>query len=63
MKISGAQDAALKLELQIFDYIRKQICEHMSQLQSVALGYKLLDAYLSLAQVARENHYVRPLIS
>ncbi len=63
IKISGAQDSAQKLEAELFDSIRQQISASISDLQNIALGYKTLDAYLSLAQAAHENDYVKPVIT
>ena len=63
IRITGAQDSAMKLELQLFDSIRSAISENMVRLQSLATAYKLLDAFLSLAQIAREYHYTRPVIN
>lgn len=62
-KITGAQDAAARLEMQLFDEIRERITAQVSALQRLAYGYKTLDAYISLAQVAHENNYVRPEIT
>lgn len=59
-KITGAQEQAQKLELTIFEQVRSEISRHIDQLQRTALGYKTLDALLSLARAAREFNYVRP---
>ena len=62
-KITGADEEAQKLEYSLFDAVRGEIAAHMERLQKTAGGYKLLDALLSLAQVARENNYVRPALN
>ena len=62
-KLTGAQEQAAKLEMQLFEEIRDQISDNMGRLQSTALAYKTLDALLSLARVALLNHYVRPRIT
>lgn len=62
-KLMGNQEKALKLEAQLFDGIRSRIALEISRLQKTAEGYKTLDALLSLARVARENHYVCPDIT
>ncbi|MBR4359525.1 MAG: DNA mismatch repair protein MutS [Clostridia bacterium] len=62
-KLTGAQEQAAKLEMQLFEDIRDQISDNMGRLQSTALAYKTLDALLSLARVALINHYTRPQIT
>ena len=60
LKITGAQESANRLESEIFDSIRARITESISDLQSTASGFKMLDALLSLAQAAHEHDYVKP---
>ncbi len=62
-EIIGASEQALKLEYEIFDIIRSRVAEYMDELKSTANGYKMLDATLSLALVARQNNFVRPLLN
>ena len=62
-KILGAQEQAQKLEYKIFEEIRSKVSDYMNLLQQTATAYKTLDALLSLATVARENHYVKPIIN
>ena len=59
-RILGAQEQAQRLEYQLFDRVREQIAAHMDALQRTAGGFKLLDAYQSLAKAALVNRYVRP---
>jgi len=59
-KISGAQDQSMRLELELFYAVRSEIAASMPRLQQTAEALKTLDAFLSLARVARENNYVRP---
>ena len=59
-KITGAEEQAAALERSLFEQVRAEIAARIERLQSTAYGYKLLDALLSLARVAREYHYVRP---
>ena len=47
----------------MFDDIREQLKDAIPALQRTAEGLKNLDALLSLARVAMENNYVRPLIN
>ena len=62
-KLTGAQEQAAKLEMALFDEVREEISAQMGPLQSTAMAYKTLDALLSLARVARMNHYVKPAIT
>ena len=62
-KIVGAQEQAVRLELQLFNELREKIAERLTDMQRVAACLKALDAVLSLAQAAVENRYVRPEIT
>ncbi len=62
-KLTGAQEQAAKLEMQLFEEVRDEIGRNMGRLQSTAMAYKTLDALLSLARVALQNHYVKPAIT
>lgn len=62
-KLTGAQEQAAKLETSLFEEVRGEISRNMGPLQSTAMAYKTLDALLSLARVARLNHYVKPTIT
>ncbi|NLI21122.1 MAG: DNA mismatch repair protein MutS [Clostridiales bacterium] len=59
-KITGAQQAALALEMRLFAEIRDAIAAEIPAIQQNALALKTLDALLSLARVAREYGYVKP---
>ena len=62
-KIVGAQEQSVRLELQLFTEIREKIAGEIKRIQSTATALKTLDAILSLAKVAVNNHYVRPAIN
>ena len=62
-KIVGAQEQSVRLELQLFTEIREKIAGEIRRIQSTATALKTLDAILSLAKVAVNNHYVRPAIN
>ena len=62
-KITGAQQAALALEMQLFAEIRDAIAKEIPAIQQNAQAIKTLDALLSLAKVAREFGYVKPLMT
>ncbi len=61
-KLTGAQEQATRLETALFNEIRDKIGSEIARLQSTATAYKTLDALLSLANVARQNKYVCPVI-
>ncbi|MBQ8654232.1 MAG: DNA mismatch repair protein MutS [Clostridia bacterium] len=62
-KIVGAQEQSVRLELQLFTEIREKIAGEIERIQRTAMALKTLDAILSLAKVAVNNHYVRPEIT
>ena len=62
-KIVGAEEQSIRLELQLFSEIREKIAAEISRIQRTAISLKTLDALLSLAKVAVNNHYVRPEIT
>ena len=62
-KIIGAQEQSVRLELQLFGEVRDQIAAQIGRIQRTAMALKTLDALLSLARVAVNNHYVRPEIT
>ncbi len=62
-KITGAQQAALALELQLFAEIRDAIAKEIPAIQQNAQAIKTLDALLSIAKVAREFGYVKPVMT
>ncbi len=62
-KILGAQQSAMTLELELFNQLRDEIAKRIHEIQTDAEAIKTLDALLSLSLVARENDYVRPVIT
>ncbi len=62
-KIMGAQEQSVRLELRLFTEIREVISGQIQRIQKTAGALKTLDALLSLARVAQEYHYVRPVIT
>ena len=62
-RIAGADEQAQKLEYSLFDQVRGQVAANMERLQKTAYGFKLLDVFLSMARLARENDYVRPSLN
>ncbi|MFA6948686.1 MAG: DNA mismatch repair protein MutS, partial [Eubacteriales bacterium] len=60
--VLGASDRAVALEYDIFCSVRTAVADAVSRIQKSASFIALLDAYLSLAEVAVKNNYVRPLV-
>ncbi len=58
--ILGATDKLYSLEYELFQEIRAHVAEQGERIQKTANCLSLLDVYLSLADVATKNHYVRP---
>ena len=61
-KILGAEDKILVLEGQIFNELLGYAAEFIPQLQTDASILSQLDCLCALAEVARERHYVRPVV-
>ncbi len=59
-RITGAEQAALMLEAQLFADVREQIAIEIPAIQQNAMAIKTLDALLSLSSVARDYDYVKP---
>ncbi len=59
-KILGAQDKLTALEYNTFQEILTTIGNEVERIQQTANALAMLDVFLSLAQVADKNHYVRP---
>lgn len=59
-KITGAQQAAIALESQLFQGVRDAVAREIPAVQQNAMALKTLDALLSLARVASEYGYVKP---
>jgi len=62
-KITNAQQMALSLEMNLFAEVREAIAREIGAIQQNALALKTTDALLSLAKVARENDYVKPVLN
>ncbi len=62
-KALGAADEITRLESALYQGVLAELSEHLPRLQSLALGFKTLDALQALARTALENQYVRPRIN
>ena len=62
-KILSAQDKIEKLEYVLFTQIRNEIKKEVHLIQDVAKIIAQIDVYQSLAMLASENSYVRPIFN
>lgn len=62
-EILSAEEKRIKLEAQIYENFKADMFNYCSQLQNLATVISLIDAYMSLAIVAEENNYVRPIMN
>ena len=58
--ILNAQERLLELETRIYGQVCAQVAGHASHLMVTAHAVAALDAYVSLAEVAARNNYIRP---
>ncbi|MFU8792488.1 MAG: DNA mismatch repair protein MutS [Acholeplasmataceae bacterium] len=61
--ILHAKEKSMALEYELFKDIRDTVGQHTFSLQKLSLSVAKLDALLSLAKVAFEHHYVRPILT
>jgi DNA mismatch repair protein MutS len=59
-RVLGAEERIKNLEYEIFSQLRAQCAEQIEPLRALAQNLAQLDVLGALAQVARENRYVRP---
>ena len=62
-KILGAEDTILVLETQLYAELVQSLSEFIPAIQTDANQIARLDCLLSFATAARENNYIRPVIS
>ena len=61
-KILGAEDKILSLETQLYNELVQGAAAYINQLQKDATALSTLDCLHSLAEVAKERRYVRPVV-
>ena len=61
-KILGAEDKILSLETKLYNDLVIELAEYIPAIQINATQIARLDCLLALANVARENKYIRPVI-
>lgn len=62
-KVLGAQERIVSLEYEVFSAVRKKIGEQYERTQKTSRAIACLDSLCSLATVAQNNNYTRPVIS
>lgn len=62
-KLTGAKDAILDLEHQVFEEIRYDVAQESPRIQKMAHTIARLDLLVALAEIAHHNHYCRPEIN
>lgn len=62
-KILNAEDKLYDLEYQIYINVREHIEKNVSRIKNVSKNIAIIDSLFSLALVAIENKYVKPIIS
>ncbi len=62
-KVLTAEEKINRLELELFDGLRKTIAERTSDVQKDAALIAELDCYASFAEVASVNKYIKPVIT
>ncbi len=59
----GARDRSILLEQQLFEKIRQELLPHLPKFQDLADALARLDVLSSLAALAQERRYCRPVLS
>lgn len=61
-KILGSEDTALRLEAAIYEDLKSKLSQNVSKFKAIAYAVARLDVLVSLAEVAKANKYVRPVM-
>ncbi len=62
MRVLTAKDRVVQLEYELFDEVRRTVAAEIHRFQKTAAAIAKLDSLCSLAQVAVDNNYCRPLV-
>ncbi|HET7152300.1 MAG TPA: DNA mismatch repair protein MutS, partial [Candidatus Kapabacteria bacterium] len=62
-KILGAEDKIITLERDLFNGVRVQVAEHAERIQQNAQFIGLLDCLQSMAETAKQQNYIRPVVN
>lgn len=60
--ILGAEEELIRLEYELFVALRSLVTQHTARLQALANDLAQIDVYVSLADVAVSNRFVRPMV-
>ncbi len=61
--VLGAEEKICSLEYELFTQVREEIAAHIIRIQTTAALVAALDVYLSLAEAALKNRYVKPQVN
>lgn len=61
-KILSSEEVSLRLEAQIYDYIKSVLSDNIDNFKTIATAVAQLDLISCFAEVAKTNRYVRPQI-
>ncbi len=61
-KILGSEEKALKLEVQLYNFVKSVLTENINKLKTISSAIALLDVLVCFAEIAKTNKYVRPQI-
>ena len=61
--VLGAEEKICGLEYELFSQVREEIAQHLERIQATAGLIATLDVYLSLAEAALKNRYIKPQIN
>ena len=62
-RILGAKDKAQTIEYDLYESVRNIVAKNVDRIQKTAKAIATLDVLCSLANVASDNRYVRPLVN
>jgi DNA mismatch repair protein MutS len=62
LKVLGAEDRIIQLEIELFSSIRQNIGREVKRIQAVARVLAVLDCLTSLAEVAARRNFTRPTL-
>ncbi len=62
-RILGAKEKSVALEFTLYEEIRSIVAKNVDRIQKTANAIAILDVLCSLANVAADNRYVRPLVN
>lgn len=61
-KILGSEEASIKLEAQLYEFVKNVLTENINNLKCISSAVANLDVLVSFAEIAKTNKYVRPQI-